>query len=210
MAERILFLTGHLAENRLRRTLTGMGETDFEWEVINIGVKVAALMTEPIILRRLPRPVRANRVVLPGRAGVDPLRLSADFGVAFERGPDEVADLPRYLGRGGKPPDLSAHDVRIFAEIVEAPSLAKELLLTRADLMREQGADVIDLGCKPGIAFPHLEESVRHLKQHGFTVSVDSVCGNANVPKIWFLLLRLLLRRVWKLSWLPVPTRPTW
>ena len=61
MTDRILFLTGHLAENRLRRLLTGMGKTDFEWEVVNIGVKVAALMTESIILRRLPRPVRANR-----------------------------------------------------------------------------------------------------------------------------------------------------
>jgi len=174
MAERILFITGHLAETRLRRLLAGMGETDFEWEVVNIGVKVAALMTEPIILRRLARPVRASRVVLPGRAGVDPVRLSADFGVAFERGPDEVADQPRYIGRGGKPPDLSGQDTRIFAEIVEAPSLAREALLIRADTLREQGADVIDLGCKPGIAFPHLEDSVRHLKRHGFSVSVDS------------------------------------
>ena len=83
MAERILFLTGHLAENRLRRLLAGLGETDFEWEVVNIGVKVAALMTEPIILRRLPRPVHASRIVLPGRAGVDPARLSADWERRF-------------------------------------------------------------------------------------------------------------------------------
>src|SRR3954453_23293314 len=120
-----------------------MGEGDFEWEVVNIGVKVAALMTEPIILRRLPRPVRASRVVLPGRAGVDLNRLSAEFGVGFERGPDEIADLPRYLGNGGREPDLSGHDVRIFAEIVEAPLLASAALLTRADALREQGADVI-------------------------------------------------------------------
>jgi hypothetical protein len=84
VAERILFLTGHLAEPRLTKMLAAMGETGFEWEVVDIGVQVAALMTEPIILRRLPRPVAATRVVLPGRAGVDPTRLSEAFGVTFE------------------------------------------------------------------------------------------------------------------------------
>ena len=54
--EKILFLTGHLAEPRLSRMLKGLGETEFEWQVLDIGVKVAALMTEAIITRRLPRP----------------------------------------------------------------------------------------------------------------------------------------------------------
>jgi dihydropteroate synthase-like protein len=174
MSERILFLTGHLAEPRLRALLAGMGETGFEWGVVNIGVKVAALMTEPIILRRLPRPVRASRIVLPGRAGVDPARLSEAVGVTFERGPDELADLPRYLGRGGRAPDLSRHDIRIFAEIVDAPLLGPERLEARARELRAQGADVIDIGCKPGMAFPHLEEAIRRLKAQGMRVSVDS------------------------------------
>lgn len=177
MPERILFLTGHLAEARLQRELSGMGETGFEWEVVNIGVKVAALMTEQIILRRLKRPLKADRVLFPGRAGVDPGRLSEAFGVPFERGPDEIADLPRYLGHGGREPDLSRHDTTIFAEIVEAPQLTKEALLARARKMRDEGADVIDLGCQPGRRFPHLEESIRWLKHEGFRVSVDS--GNA-------------------------------
>ena len=46
VTERLVFLTGHLAHDRLRRILEGLGETDFAWEVIDIGVKVAALMTE--------------------------------------------------------------------------------------------------------------------------------------------------------------------
>ncbi len=174
MAERLLFLTGHLAEPRLRRLLEGMGETAFDWEVLNIGVKVAALMTEPIILRRLARPVRADRVLLPGRAGVDPARLSSEFGVAFERGPDEIADIPRYLGLGGKPIDLSRHDLRIFAEIVDAVTLSPDALLARARAMRAEGADVIDIGCKPGTPFPTLEDAVRMLRAEGMRVSVDS------------------------------------
>ena len=64
--------------------------------MVDIGVKVAALMTEAIIARRLPRPVTADRVVLPGRCRADLERLAAEFGVPFVRGPDEIADLPGY------------------------------------------------------------------------------------------------------------------
>ncbi len=174
MTERILFLTGHLAQPRLERLLTGMGETGFAWEVVDIGVKVAALMTEPIVRRRLRRPIAADRVIFPGRAGLDADRLAADFGVAFERGPDELADLPSYLGRAGRKPDLSRHDIRIFAEIVDAPKLGADALLARARAMRAEGAEVIDLGCKPGLPFPALEDCVRLLRAEGFTVSVDS------------------------------------
>lgn len=174
MTDRVLFLTGHLAEPRLRAVLAGLGETGFDWDVVNIGVKVAALMTEPIILRRLPRPVDATRIVLPGRAGVDPARLSDAIGVPFERGPDELADLPRYLGRGGRRRDLSGHDITIFSEIVDATALPPEALDARARAMRAQGADVIDIGCKPGTPFPHLEDTVRRLKAAGMRVSVDS------------------------------------
>ena len=51
-------------------------------------------MTEAIITRRLPRPVEADRVVVPGRCRADLERLTAEFGVPFERGPDELKDLP--------------------------------------------------------------------------------------------------------------------
>lgn len=174
MSERILFLTGHLALPRLRRLLDGLGEAPFAWEITDIGVKVAALMTEPIVLRRLPRPVEADRVVFPGRAGLDEARLSEAFGVRFERGPDEIADLPRFLGLQGKPADLSRYDVRIFAEIVDAARLPADALLARAEAERGQGADVVDLGCLPGVPFPRLEETIARLKAAGFRVSVDS------------------------------------
>ena len=47
MSERFLFVTGHLAFPRLERLLRSQGETPFIWEIWNIGVKVAALMTDP-------------------------------------------------------------------------------------------------------------------------------------------------------------------
>ncbi len=174
MAERILFLTGSLAERRLHRALETMAPQDFDWEIRPIGVKVAALMTTDIIRRRLKDLTGASRVLLPGRSRVDLAALSAEFGAPFERGPDDIKDLPRHFGRAGGPPDLSRHDMRIFAEIVEAPTLTLDQILMRAGDYRAAGADVIDLGCLPDTAFPHLEEAVAALKRAGHEVSVDS------------------------------------
>src|ERR1700674_2014481 len=178
MAERIVCLTGHLARTRLEKVLAELGDTRFDLSVVDIGVKVAALMTEAIISRRLPRPLAADRVLLPGRcrAGLD--RLAVEFGVPFERGPDELNDIPAYFGKHGRDLDLSRHDMRIFAEIVDAAALTVDAVLARAIDMRAAGAVVIDLGCSPDIAFPHLEDSVRELARVGLQVSVDS--GNAD------------------------------
>ena len=173
MTERILFLTGHLARPRLEKVLAGLGATDFEWSIFDVGVKVAALMTEAIIARRLPRPVSADRVVVPGRCRADLDRLAGEFGVPFERGPEELKDLPGYFGKG-RDLDLSRHDIRIFAEIVDASALPIDAIVARAHTMAAAGADVIDLGCLPDTPFPHLEEAVRELKAVGFQVSVDS------------------------------------
>ena len=88
MAERWVFLTGHLARARLERILTDLGKTEFDWEIVDIGVKVAALMTEEIIKRRLKLPDDVARVILPGRYRGDLERLSVHFAVPFTRGPD--------------------------------------------------------------------------------------------------------------------------
>jgi dihydropteroate synthase-like protein len=174
MAERILFLTGHLAHARLKKVLAETGDLGFEWTVFDVGVKVAALMTEAIIARRLPRPVDANRIMVPGRCRADLQRLSVEFGVPFERGPDELKDLPAFFGKHGHGVDLSRYDMRIFAEIVDASALSIEAIVARAAAMRAAGADVIDLGCLPDTPFPHLEDAVRALHASGYAVSVDS------------------------------------
>ena len=173
MAERILFLTGHLARPRLEKVLASL-DAGFQWSIVDVGVKVAALMTEAIISRRVPRPVNADRIVVPGRCRADLDRLSAEFGVRFERGPEELKDLPAYFGKHGRALDLSRHDMRIFAEIVDASALRVDAILARAMAMRAAGADVIDLGCLPDTPFPHLEDATRELKAAGFEVSVNS------------------------------------
>ncbi|MDX2265849.1 MAG: DUF6513 domain-containing protein [Hyphomicrobiales bacterium] len=174
MSERIVFLTGSLAKPRLEKVL---GEIDFggrEWRIHDMGVKVAALMTEALIKRRLPQPVNADRVVLPGRCRGDLDALSAHFGARFERGPEELKDLPEYFGKRGAKPDLSRHDLNIFAEIVDAPRMSVDAIVARGLAHARAGADVIDLGCLPDTPFPHMADAVRALKAAGLKVSVDS------------------------------------
>lgn len=46
MAKNLLFLTGRLAESRLKETVVALGLPNGSWRITNLGIKVAALMTE--------------------------------------------------------------------------------------------------------------------------------------------------------------------
>ena len=174
MANKLLFLTGRLAEPRLARTVAGLGLPEGSWRIANVGVKVAALMTEAIVRNRLKAPLDADRVIVPGRSRMNLGELKEHYGVPFERGPDEIVDLPQFFGKGGKPPDLSRYDLRIFAEIVDAPGLTVEQMVERAGKLKAEGADVIDIGCQTDVPFPQLEDMIAALRKGGFKVSVDS------------------------------------
>lgn len=175
MAERIVFVTGSLAEPRVKRIAEEVAGDAIDPVVANIGVKVAALMTTDIVERRLKLPEHADRVIMPGRFRGDLDRLADHFGTRFERGPDEIADLPEYLGQSSKKPlDLSQHNMTIFAEIVDATAMTVDGIVERARRLRDDGADVIDLGCLPDSPFPHLEDAIRALQNDGMKVSVDS------------------------------------
>ncbi|HOY37632.1 MAG TPA: DUF6513 domain-containing protein [Piscinibacter sp.] len=173
--DHILFLTGRLAQPQLERVLAGIDDAPFTYEVREIGLQVAALMTADMIRRRVEAPVQASRIIVPGRCRGDLDALGAHYGIPVQRGPEELKDLPRFFNRAAKPVDLSEYEVAIFAEIVDAPRLSVEAIVARARALKRDGADVIDLGCLPETAFAHLEDSVRALKAEGFAVSVDSV-----------------------------------
>ncbi len=140
-----------------------------------MGVSVAALMTPALIARRLKTIGDANKMILPGLCQGDLSPLQVQFGIPVERGPEDLKDLPQYFGQQGIAPDLSQHQVNIFAEIVDAPDLTLEAILAKAYHFQAQGADVIDIGCLPGKPFVHLSDTVKMLKAAGFQVSVDSM-----------------------------------
>jgi dihydropteroate synthase-like protein len=174
MSERRLFLTGKLAEKNLQRVLESMQPMAFETVIQQLGINVAGLMTADMIRRRLDMPDGIDRVIVPGRCRGDLDALSQHYGILVERGPEELKDLPQFFGQSETPPDLSRYDIKIFAEIVDAPDLDVETVLQRAQAYRDQGADVIDIGCLPNTPFPHLAETVQALRGAGFCVSVDS------------------------------------
>jgi dihydropteroate synthase-like protein len=95
-------------------------------------------------------------------------------GVVVEKGPKDLREIPQYFGRAALALDYGAYDIEILAEINNAPRLSREALTREADYYVASGADVIDIGCTPGLAFPALADVVRELKTAGRRVSIDS------------------------------------
>src|SRR5436190_2241077 len=83
----VVVLTGRLAEASLARVLGGITEAPFSWEVREIGLQVAALMTAEMIQRRVAAPVQADRIMVPGRCRGDLEALTRHYGIPVERGP---------------------------------------------------------------------------------------------------------------------------
>lgn len=173
MSEKILFLTGKLAERQLKRILSTM-KPEFSYKINQIGVSVAALMSENIIMRRVKKDQNFDRIIVPGKFRGDLEKLSKFFKIKVERGPDDLSNLPDYFGMKINSKELSKYDCLIFAEIVDAAILSVDQIIKIAKLYVEDGANVIDLGCMPDTNFEHLEDTIEALKNQGLKVSVDS------------------------------------
>jgi len=169
----VLFVTGRLAEPALRRVL-GELTAPFETEVAVLKITVAALMTTPWIARFLDVPPGTDLVLLPGLVEGDTEVLRERFGVRVEKGPKDLREIPRYFGQALAAVDYGAYDIEILAEINNAPKLSRGAIRSAADYFQASGADVIDIGCTPGVAFPALGDVVRELRDAGMRVSVDS------------------------------------
>ena len=171
----MLFVTGKLAEPSLRRTLAGLAEpAGFEYTVAVLPITVAALMTTPWIARFLEVPPGTDLVLLPGLVEGDTDVLRERFGIRVEKGPKDLREIPRYFGQAMAAVDYGAYDIEILAEINNAPKLSRGAIRSAADYFQASGADVIDIGCTPGVPFPGLGDVVRELRDAGMRVSVDS------------------------------------
>jgi dihydropteroate synthase-like protein len=168
-----LFVTGKLAEPALRRVLDEM-QPPFESDVAVMKITVAALMTTPWIARFLEVPPETDFVLIPGLCEGDPTVLRERFGVRVEKGPKDLREIPRYFGQSAAARDYGAYTIEILAEINNAPKLTRTEIRALADYFRASGADLIDIGCTPGIPFPDLGPVVRELREAGMRVSVDS------------------------------------
>lgn len=172
----VVFLTGRLAEPALRRVAAEIADRrKVDCEVVVLPISVAALAPTPWIATHLRLPERTERVVIPGlcRGELDVLsRTWPD--VAFERGPNDLRDLPEYFGAPRRAGGPRAHDIEILAEINHAPRLTRDEILAIARRYRADGADIVDLGCDPDLVWSELGDAVRMLRDEGMRVSVDT------------------------------------
>jgi dihydropteroate synthase len=170
---RVLFVTGKLAEPALRRVLQEL-PPEIHGEVAVLKITVAALMTTPWIARFLQVPPGTDLVLIPGLCEGDTSLLQSRCGVPVEKGPKDLREIPRYFGQAVAAPDYGAYSIEILAEINNAPKLSAVEIRAAADYYQASGADVIDIGCTPGMSFPRLGDTVRELRQAGMRISIDS------------------------------------
>jgi dihydropteroate synthase len=173
LPRRALFVTGMRAEPALRRVLAD-APPPYPYDIAVLGITVAALMTTPWIARHLPPPgADTDLVLIPGLCEGDPAVIAEQVGTRVEKGPKDLRELPAYFGRAALR-DYGAWDIEIVAEINNGPRLTRDEVRRAAAYFRESGADVIDIGCTPGLPFPHLADVVRELVSAGMRVSVDT------------------------------------
>ena len=178
MNEHIVFLTGKLAKISLEKVLSDISsKNEFTYDVLDIGVNVAALATINIIIKKLDLNdvLTATKIIIPGRCRGEIKDLENYSGKKCVRGPEELKDIPRFLGLQGKNLDLSKYDTKIIGEITEAPNMTVKEIIKQANTYKKDGADIIDIGCLPSTEFPHLSETIQELKNQNFMVSIDSL-----------------------------------
>ena len=174
--QNIHFVTGRLAESSLRSVVAQLG-TDLEWDytIQVLPITVAALMSPQWIADRIHVPPQATRVLLPGYCYGDLSIVQQKTDAMVERGPRDVLQLPDFFGaRRSVGPDFGDYDIRIIAEINHAPRLSMQQIIDRAELLAEDGADVIDVGCDPGTTWSDVGPCVRELRARGLRISIDS------------------------------------
>jgi dihydropteroate synthase-like protein len=170
---RVLFVTGKLAEPALRRVLSE-AQLPFDAEVAVMRITVAALMTTEWLARFLEVPAGIDLVMIPGLCEGDVAAVRDKTGVQVQKGPKDLREIPQHFGRAEAARDYGAWDIEILAEINNAPRLTHQQIHVAAEYFRSSGADVIDIGCTPGLDFPNLEEVVRDLVSSQLRVSIDT------------------------------------
>ena len=175
MAERLLFVTGRLAEPALRDTLR-RAELPFEYDVAVMKITVAALMTTEWIARRLEVPEAVTRIMIPGMCEGAIEALSERFGIPAVKGPADLKALPSWFGREDARASYGERDIRVFAEINHVPRLERDEVLGLAGYYRDAGADVIDLGLSLGRTWlDDGPEVIAELRAQGFALSIDTL-----------------------------------
>ncbi len=174
--EHIHFVTGRLAQHALETIVPVLAEqTGFAYSIDVLPITVAALMSPQWIAKHIRVPKAADRVLIPGYCKGDLLQLEKAVGLPINVGPRDLQQLPAYFLREPTPLNYGEFDVEIIAEINNCPRRTLEEILAIAKSLRNDGADVIDIGCEPDDCWPGVGEVVHALRDEGLRVSIDSL-----------------------------------
>lgn len=168
-----LFVTGKLASGALQDTLSGMNP-NFPYEIAVLPITVAALMQPSFIAKHLPSGIDFDFVMVPGWVRGDLKIIEDKTGSKVILGPKDLKDIPFFFGQKRQKENYGEYELKIFAEIVDAPLLSLEEIIARAEYYRSSGADIIDLGWPTEGSFENIEKVLTVLKEKGFQVSLDT------------------------------------
>ena len=149
-------------------------QASFATDVAILPITVAALMTTEWIAKHLELPEGTDLVLIPGLCEGAIASIADRFTVRVEKGPKDLREIPEFFGQAAAREEYGAWDIEIIAEINNAPKLSREEIVREALRFRDSGADFIDIGCTPGLAFPELGNVVRELVAAGMKVSIDT------------------------------------
>lgn len=148
---------------------------DFDYTLDVLPITVAALMTGKWLLRHIQVPRAASRVILPGYLVGELEMIRQNLHVQVECGPRDIRDLPSFFGEKRAPLDACGTSrIEIIAEINYASRMERTQLRAHALRLKNEGADIIDLGCEPGRDWNSVGDAVSDLRDAGLRVSIDS------------------------------------
>ena len=174
---KIHFITGRLAEYSLRSLLPELAQkAAFDYTIQVMPITVAALMTTDWIAKRITIPPDTSQIVIPGYCTGSLETIRSETNIEVQRGPRDLRQLADWFGQEQKrPADYGAYDIDILAEINHCPRLLLPEILALAERLRNDGADVIDVGCDPGEIWTGVADCVHALRDAGHRVSIDSM-----------------------------------
>ena len=186
--QHVALVTGTLAAPSLRAVARQLNQQfGISTSVIVLNIQVAALMTAPWVLRKLQLPQgndskpgvvgRPDLVILPGYCHGQLGPIAEKLGVPVEVGPKDLHDLPLRFGSHWPVAQMDKYTIEIIAEINHASRLTMRQAIEAAEVLRGEGADVIDIGCDPGVDRPQWNEVgslIAELRDRGMRISVDS------------------------------------
>ncbi len=173
--KKLLFVTGKLAQSAVRDVVESFASKyDFKFDIQVLPITVAALMTGKWIVRHLSVAEDIDVVVIPGFLHDDLAAVQSVTTAHVIVGPKDIRDLGALFGEAIKPSDYGDHQIEIIAEINYAGRLSIPSLIDQAVRLKQDGADIIDLGCDPGQRWQDVASAVNALREKEIRCSIDT------------------------------------